>query len=227
MPTFHTLDKGGVDKLLAAIGPEIKSPGRKVVGIVVDANDDLTSRWNAVADKLKEANIQPPSVPHDDGTIICEIPRIGIWLMPNNQSSGELEDFVGTMIPPEDPVWPLSGQYIDKIPVAARKFAADKALRAKLYAWLATREAPAAWVRLSEGDISVLMTDPVRLSSTGFKDCFVEIGHDRLRFSPSASRAVGDDGRWGQPTTEGTAPPRVARPGCPGPGGAGTRPSPD
>ena len=142
MPTFHTLDKGGVDKLLAAIGPEIKSPGRKVVGIVVDANDDWKSRWDAVADKLKEANIQPPSVPHDDGTIICEVPRIGIWLMPNNRSSGELEDFVRTMIPSEDPVWPLSVIYIDNIPVAARKFAADKALRAKLYAWLATREAP-------------------------------------------------------------------------------------
>ena len=88
------------------------------------------------------ANIQVPTHPNPDGTIIKGTPRVGIWLMPDNESSGELEDFVKQMIPTGDPVWPLSQRYIDGIPQANRKFADRKKLRAQLYAWLATREDP-------------------------------------------------------------------------------------
>ena len=62
--------------------------------------------------------------------------------MPDNVSSGELEDFVVQMIPSNDVVWPLSQAYIDKIPEADRKFAKGKIQRAKVHAWLAAREHP-------------------------------------------------------------------------------------
>ena len=62
--------------------------------------------------------------------------------MPDNRSTGELEDFVGSMIPSGDPVWPLSEAYIEGIPPAERKFAPGKIQRAKVHAWLATREEP-------------------------------------------------------------------------------------
>ena len=57
-----------------------------------------------------------PDQPEPSGTIIEGRLRIGIWLMPDNRSTGELEDFVGSMIPSGDPVWPLSEAYIDGIP---------------------------------------------------------------------------------------------------------------
>ncbi len=62
--------------------------------------------------------------------------------MPDNESNGELEDFVAQMIPSRDPVWPLSQRYIDGIPQAAQKFTDDKAAKAQLYAWLAARRHP-------------------------------------------------------------------------------------
>ena len=62
--------------------------------------------------------------------------------MPDNESHGELEDFVVQMIPEDDPVWPLSKCYIEGIPEAHRKFSEKKKLRAQLYAWLAAREDP-------------------------------------------------------------------------------------
>ena len=62
--------------------------------------------------------------------------------MPDNQSPGELEDFVAQMIPGGDPVWPLSQNYIEGIPAGDRKFASGKTLRAKIHAWLAAREDP-------------------------------------------------------------------------------------
>lgn len=39
-------------------------------------------------------------------------------------------------------MWPLSEDYIERIPKANRRFAEGKTLRAKVHAWLATREEP-------------------------------------------------------------------------------------
>ena len=128
--------------MLESISVEIKVSGRLVVGILVDANSTLMDRWRAVRDRIMRANIQVPTHPNPDGTIIEGTPRVGIWLMPDNESSGELEDFVKQMIPTGDPVWPLSQRYIDGIPQANRKFADHKKPRAQLYAWLATRKDP-------------------------------------------------------------------------------------
>ena len=141
-PSFSISDKDNITQLLESIGPEINVSGRQAVGILVDANDDVTGRWNAIQNRLRRADIEPPPSPSPDGTIIQAKPRIGIWLMPDNTSAGELEDFVTKMIPTEDPVWPLSLSYIEGIPEADRKFSEKKKLRAQLYAWLAAREDP-------------------------------------------------------------------------------------
>ena len=140
--TIDILNRVNVEQLLGSINVEIKVSGRQAVGILVDANDNLRSRWDAVGYRLRMANIQFPQSPESAGTIIEGKPRVGIWLMPDNESSGELEDFVVEMIPDGDPVWPLSQQYINEIPKGNRKFTEKKMLRAKLYAWLATRRDP-------------------------------------------------------------------------------------
>ena len=142
MPEFCIRNKEGIAKLLEDIGLEILAPSRKAVGILVDANDDLDARWSAVADRLREENIEVPSNPELTGIIIDSTPRVGIWLMPDNTSPGELENFVSKMIPGDDPVWPRSEDYIDSIPKTDRKFTEKKILRAKIHAWLATRENP-------------------------------------------------------------------------------------
>ena len=139
---FSISDKGGIDQLLGAISLEIKTPSRKAIGILVDANNDLNTRWNDVTNRLRKANIQAPPSPQPTGTIIDGQPRVGIWLMPDNASTGELEDFVMQMIPEGDPVWPRAKRYIGEIPQADRKFPEGKTRRAELYAWLAAMENP-------------------------------------------------------------------------------------
>ena len=144
MPDFDIIDKQGVSNLLSSIRGEILVEDRTTVGIVVDANDDLKGRWQAVSDRLRAAQIPPPETPAPDGAIIDGRPRVGVWLMPDNRSCGELEDFISGMISSDDPVWPLSQAYIDSIPVGDRKFAENKILRAKVHAWLAgERDSPA------------------------------------------------------------------------------------
>ena len=142
MPEFDICDKKGFPKLARAIGPELKVSGRRAVGILADANDDLNARWQAIAGRLRQAGINPPTDMTPAGIVIEGRPRIGIWLMPNNESAGELEDFAAKLIPEDDLVWPMATRYIDDIPIAARKFTASKILRAKIHAWLATRAEP-------------------------------------------------------------------------------------
>ncbi len=140
--SFDIWDKGNIDKLLRAIEPEIRVPGRAAVGIVADANDDRDARWAAVLGRLREAEIKAPKALSPDGAIVGGTPRVGVWLMPDNRSTGELEDFVQGMIPDDDPVWPLARGYVQDIPREARKFSPNKMSRAELHAWLATREEP-------------------------------------------------------------------------------------
>ena len=145
MPKFHIIDRGGKDNLLKTVNEEIDVSDRAAVGILVDADNDLAKRWKKIKRKLQENNIALPDKPEPSGTITAGVPRrhprIGIWIMPDNQSPGELEDFIVKMIPTGDPVWPRSESYIDGIPEDDRKFK-GKILKAKVHAWLAAREEP-------------------------------------------------------------------------------------
>ena len=136
-------DSGGIEKLLASIGPQALAPGRETLGILADTDDSLQSRWDELAHQLGGVGIPLPPSPEPGGTIIpASRLRVGVWLMPNNQNTGELEDFVAQMIPQADPVWPLARQYIANIPMPDRKFAAGKTRRAEIHAWLAARAEP-------------------------------------------------------------------------------------
>ena len=76
--------------------------------------------------------------------------------MPNNESAGELEDFVIEMIPDGDTIWPLSKSYIDGISLADRPFTEGKRQRAQLYAWLAARKEPRHMgLAIEAGDLKI------------------------------------------------------------------------
>ena len=140
MPAFAIIDKKGFPNLKAAIGPEIKVSGRTALGILVDANDHPTDRWTAILHQVEQAVGPVPTQMVPTGTILGVRPRVGMWLMPNNQTAGELENFIEQLIPAGDPVWPRAQNYIDSIPATDRRF--KKILRAKIHAWLAAREQP-------------------------------------------------------------------------------------
>ena len=140
--TFCIIEKNGWPNLRKSIPLEVKAEGRTAVGILVDANNSLDGRWQAVTQQLQAAEITAPAQPTTNGTIIPGGPLVGIWVMPDNLSAGELEDFVAGMIQPTDPVWPLAEKYIDGIPAQHRKFTERKIMRAKVHAWLAARRGP-------------------------------------------------------------------------------------
>lgn len=138
----------GIETLLGVVGEILRIENGGTVGIVLDANGHPERRWQSVVDRLSRAGVNVPSEPDPKGMVIREtdlLPRVGIWMMPDNKSLGELEDFVASMIPSDDLVWPRSVAYIDGIvndmPCEHHRFK-GKEMRAKVHAWIATREAP-------------------------------------------------------------------------------------
>ena len=143
LPDFFISDRGNINAVIESIGPEFLVAGRQALGILVDTDDRPQARWDEISHQLRIYGVQPPTKPDPAGTIIPDTePRVGIWLMPNNTDTGEIEEFVASMIPDGDPVWPMSQDYIDGLPNYEGKFADGKTLRAKIHAWLATRADP-------------------------------------------------------------------------------------
>lgn len=146
LPRIPMLNAEGINNLLDLIEPQVEVENRQALGIIVDANDNLNARWQSLSHELALSGITLPPTPDPAGTIIPaqnDLPRVGVWLWPNNQSPGELEDFIISLIPENDPVWPLSEEYINNILAQnLNKFPQGKKSRAQVHAWLAAREDP-------------------------------------------------------------------------------------
>lgn len=135
---FSIRQKGGFPELSKSIPVELAEPGRLVLGVVVDANENPAARWQAVRDRCGRRGILLPSDPEPRGVVVEGRPRVGVWLMPDNQSPGQLEDLVAAMIPAEDVVWRLAREFVDRIPEPERPL---PAIKAQVHAWLAARAA--------------------------------------------------------------------------------------
>lgn len=105
IPDFNIDLKGSVEGLLESIPNEVRVDGRAALGIMLDANDHPSNRWEAVKGRLRKVGIEPPPNPQPEGVVIDSdpskgLPRVGVWMMPDNESPGELENFLKEMLPP-------------------------------------------------------------------------------------------------------------------------------
>lgn len=75
-----------------------------VIGVMLDAdNPSLTGRWESIKSKLRHYSYVFPEIPDAYGTVVESVadePKLGFWLMPNNQDSGMLEDFCAELAEP-------------------------------------------------------------------------------------------------------------------------------
>ncbi len=91
----------GVLKRLNALIVRPNPP--QIIGVMLDADNSLASRWESIKGKLKHYNYTFPIKPDANGTIVKSLvdePLLGFWLMPNNQDSGMLEDFCAELAEP-------------------------------------------------------------------------------------------------------------------------------
>jgi hypothetical protein len=97
--------QGSVEPLLENFPVRLKESEIEVLGVVLDADTDVAGRWDALKHRLKQAGYGGvPDHPDASGTILVPpantlLPRFGVWIMPDNQSKGVLEDFLSFVVP--------------------------------------------------------------------------------------------------------------------------------
>ena len=90
---------GSDNQVLTDIGDRWKESGRKILGVVIDA-DSSGSRWAQVRDHSPDetSGALPRELPPDGLVLdLARGRRFGVWIMPDNQSHGMMETFLARL----------------------------------------------------------------------------------------------------------------------------------
>ncbi len=138
---------GGHTALLEGFSARLKvSQEGDVVGIVIDADTDPNARWQSIRDRLGGVGYQNvPTQPDPKGPIIeppgeTLLPRVGVWIMPDNQSTGKLEDFLPHLVPQTDALIDYATDVVDGLP--EQRFRDQDRPKVVMHTWLAWQEKP-------------------------------------------------------------------------------------
>lgn len=149
--SFTVAPKGGFDEVkawLIDVLPQLVKtsvPHEQSIGILIDADSNALTQWQSVVDRLRNVGYQNlPTQPQIDGLIIAQqyMPKLGVWMMPNNYDPGILEDFIASLVPKDDPLWPKAVACVNSIAVDLRRFKPDYTPKAYIHTWLAWQEVP-------------------------------------------------------------------------------------
>lgn len=139
-------DVTGVDELIESIPIRLKIARLRALGIVLDADQNLQGRWMAVRQRIIDFGYEHvPERPSLEGTIVSGEgkPRVGIWLMPNNELPGMLEDFVAYLISDEDSLAVKARLILDSIEAEnINRYTLIHRSKAFMHTWLAWQENP-------------------------------------------------------------------------------------
>jgi hypothetical protein len=171
-PRFGVRSEGGIENLLKRLPVLLKAAGAKYerIGILVDADLDHLARWASLKGILSRGGYTGlPDSPDPLGTIVeqQDMPRVGIWLMPDNRLPGMLEDYVALLVPEGDPLFVRAGLCLDEIPVIERRFIENHRTKAHIHTWLAWQSDPGTPLGLA---ITKRYLDPESPHVTPFLD---------------------------------------------------------
>lgn len=140
---------GNVERLLEAVPVQLKASAEgDVVGVVMDADAGIDTRWRRVRGTLADIGYQDvPAQPVADGTIVKSpedrlLPRVGVWIMPDNRTGGIMEDFLGFLVPQPSWLFDHVKRSVAAIPDAERRFRPVAKSKAIIHTWLAWQREP-------------------------------------------------------------------------------------
>lgn len=147
-PFNEIKDAKGREQLLQIFPVQAKASDIGSLGIVIDADLDVESTWKSVRDKIISLGYRDcPISPLPEGTIIepmpcLLLPKIGIWIMPDNRIPGMLEDFIQFLIPEDDQLFCKADSTLHEIPNELIRFSPQKRSKALIHTWLAWQAEP-------------------------------------------------------------------------------------
>lgn len=144
--TFTFPSKGGVENLIKILPRKLAEENLQILGIVVDADENVAARWQAITDRLQAFGYQDiPKIPSKTGWIDTQLklPKIGVWIMPDNTLPGMLEDFVAYLIPEDDNLRFKVESMLQEIEVEKLNlYSLTHRSKVFIHAWLALQKKP-------------------------------------------------------------------------------------
>jgi hypothetical protein len=146
--TFIVKDCRGVKDVIEQFAVELKRTSGSV-GVIIDADVDVMAQWQSVCRILRESgkysNIPP--APPEAGLILPSDEEgditAGVWIMPNNKDTGMLENFVSSLIPPDDKLKPEADRILTEIETKhIQQYKPVHKPKAFIHTWLAWQENP-------------------------------------------------------------------------------------
>lgn len=148
-PKSKPTEKGGIDNVFKATELNLIEGSSAIerIGIVIDADESINSRWQSVISILQKAGYTNlPDSPAADGTIINQdfLPTFGVWIMPDNQiERGYLETFLTFLVPENNKSWEQAKNCVANLenkPFIKAKV--DHTTKAEIHTFLAWQEEP-------------------------------------------------------------------------------------
>lgn len=145
---FDVVELTGWDQAIKKFNASIidTESNNSTIGLIVDADIDIESRWQSIKTKLSDLYYDIPSCLSEAGIILTseEYPKIGIWIMPNCKNNGMLENFLLEMIEMNAPE---TNSYVSNVVDNAKKdgFTTFKELhkdKAIIHTWLSWQDEP-------------------------------------------------------------------------------------
>jgi hypothetical protein len=148
--TFDVIDCQSITKLLDNLRIRLTAPQtNERLGVVVDADDDISARWDAIKDRLSATGMydcKNLTLP-EDGLVLNptseDAPVVGVWIMPNNKLPGMLEDFVATLSEPDDPLMAKADNVLNELEAEKiQRYKVVHRAKAKIHSYLAWQDEP-------------------------------------------------------------------------------------
>ena len=143
---FELVDGEGNETVRRSLSVRIKAANPEdIIGIVIDAEKSLENSWKSIRNSfIKNGYSVPKSLPKSGGIYTqAELPKVGVWVMPNNDDEGMIEDFIRLLVPENDDLMPLVKQTLTKIQTQnLERFKPTFRAKALIHTWLAWQSKP-------------------------------------------------------------------------------------
>ena len=114
---FNIIACKGIDDLFKVVPTVVINPNFNTIGIIIDADSNISKRWSKLRNILIGKGF---NIPNDLPLLglICKNTdevKVGVWIMPDNNLNGMLEDFIRFFIPENDPCLVIANATLEKI----------------------------------------------------------------------------------------------------------------
>lgn len=148
--TFDVIDCESVENVLKSLEVRLRlADNNSRIGVVMDADTSLKSRWDSFVSILKHTgkyDCDALNLPQDG--LVLEptdktYPKVGIWLMPDNNQNGMLEDFMMALAKPDDALMKKSEEVLTDLETKGiQKYKPVHRSKAKIHTYLAWQDVP-------------------------------------------------------------------------------------